>query len=640
MDTAYSVANQHSNAIPGWQYAYSVGSPAADWPLSTTTGTILGAYTRKYGGTSLNLAAYGVDFSNVTFSGASFKSNGFSVDGSGLVTAANLFASSTNALTAVGQGALTSYFNTSPTSGETATGNQALKNATSSVFDTAFGYHALRGSVTVSSAGSNSALGYNVLAINSSGTGNGGFGTNALTNNTTGSFNNAFGVNALNANAGGGNNSAFGHFSLSSNVSGTDNSAFGSTALLNNTASANSAFGSNALRALTSGGSNAAFGFNALKYQTTGANNTALGYQAGLGVTAISDTNTTIDSDMTFVGYEASRNSSVASTTPLTNGTAIGYLASVACSNCLVLGGVGANGVNVGIGTTTPYSRLTVWGTDTASTTILSVVNSASTTVFASYGNGNATYSGSIFQSSDQRLKTNITALDSFATLALVDQLNPVSYNRIDQPDQGTNLGFIAQEVQKIFPTLVSTSSPTTLTPNGTLTLNYQGLIAPLVKAVQALSNEIASIENTIAGFATVFHTNELCVGSTCVTPAQFQAMVAAAEQSGTAPASGIAITSASSTPPVIQIIGNNPAIINVGDIYSDLGATIIAPAADNNLNILTYLNGVQAAQIVIDTSQVATDTIDYVVTDQSGLTSTSTRTVIIEPATSTTPSI
>jgi hypothetical protein len=36
---------------------------------------------------------------------------------------------------------------------------------------------------------------------------------------------------------------------------------------------------------------------------------------------------------------------------------------------------------------------------------------------------------------------------------------------------------------------------------------------------------------------------------------------------------------------------------------------------------------------IVIDTSSVATDTIDYVVTDSPGLTSTSTRTATIEAA-------
>jgi hypothetical protein len=35
----------------------------------------------------------------------------------------------------------------------------------------------------------------------------------------------------------------------------------------------------------------------------------------------------------------------------------------------------------------------------------------------------------------------------------------------------------------------------------------------------------------------------------------------------------------------------------------------------------------------VIDTSEVATDTIDYIATDDTGLTATSARTVLIEPA-------
>ncbi len=43
-------------------------------------------------------------------------------------------------------------------------------------------------------------------------------------------------------------------------------------------------------------------------------------------------------------------------------------------------------------------------------------------------------------------------------------------------------------------------------------------------------------------------------------------------------------------------------------------------------------MSGVETNPVQIDTSQAATDTIDYVATDQSGFTSTSTRTVIIEP--------
>ena len=118
------------------------------------------------------------------------------------------------------------------------------------------------------------------------------------------------------------------------------------------------------------------------------------------------------------------------------------------------------------------------------------------------------------------------------------------------------------------------------------------------------------------------------------LTPAQFQAMVAAASQSGsssTSPSSPASETA--DTPPVITINGDNPAIIQTGASYSDLGATISGPQADLNLGIQTYLNGVLTGDIEIDTSAAATDTIDYVATDGRGLTSTSTRTVIVEPA-------
>jgi hypothetical protein len=60
------------------------------------------------------------------------------------------------------------------------------------------------------------------------------------------------------------------------------------------------------------------------------------------------------------------------------------------------------------------------------------------------------------------------------------------------------------------------------------------------------------------------------------------------------------------------------------------------APRADLNLGIKTFLNGQLVSNIVIDTSAAATDTIDYVASDPSGLTSTSTRTIIVESAATT----
>lgn len=87
--------------------------------------------------------------------------------------------------------------------------------------------------------------------------------------------------------------------------------------------------------------------------------------------------------------------------------------------------------------------------------------------------------------------------------------------------------------------------------------------------------------------------------------------------------------------PPTITINGDNPAIIEVGASYADLGATVTntgpGQAGDSNLGYQTFLNGTLVSNIVIDTSQVAADTIDYVATDTGGLTATSTRTVLIE---------
>ena len=60
----------------------------------------------------------------------------------------------------------------------------------------------------------------------------------------------------------------------------------------------------------------------------------------------------------------------------------------------------------------------------------------------------------------------------------------------------------------------------------------------------------------------------------------------------------------------------------------------------DTDLGITTFLNGMLVSNIVIDTSEVATDTIDYVATDTDRLTATSTRTVLIESATAATSTV
>ena len=295
----------------------------------------------------------------------------------------------------------------------------------------------------------------------------------------------------------------------------------------------------------------------------------------------------------------------------------------------------------LGLGTTTPYSRLEVWGPDTASSTAaFTIANNASTTEFQIFDGGNAQLAGTLTQNSDQRLKTNVQTLDASSSLAAIDALNPVTFNWID-PTEGTTpqLGFIAQQVQQLFPALISTTSPTPLTPGGTLGLNYIGLISPIVSAIQALSAEVTSLEATVAGFAQSFTskqitaTEQLCVGSTCVNQQQLAGLLAL-EQQGQVQISAPTppVISGTSTPPSIDIQGSNPATINVGDTYTDLGA-IVHDNQGHDLGYKTFLNGALVSNIVVDTTQVATDTIDYVATDTWGNTATSTRTVIVEAA-------
>ena len=100
---------------------------------------------------------------------------------------------------------------------------------------------------------------------------------------------------------------------------------------------------------------------------------------------------------------------------------------------------------------------------------------------------------------SDARLKTNIAPLPASRGLSAVTRLDPVTYNWRDaERGTRTQIGFIAQNVQALFPELVTrTSSTTTYTPDGTLTLNYDGFIPPLIKAVKELNIRTHGIDSS-----------------------------------------------------------------------------------------------------------------------------------------------
>jgi len=255
-------------------------------------------------------------------------------------------------------------------------------------------------------------VGINAGNLTSSGYKNTAIGFNALTSNTTGYQNTAVGSNSLSANTTGYQNAANGQYALLWNTSGINNTASGyQTLSTNSTGSYNSATGGYTLYYNETGSFNTADGSYALLMNTTGNNNTALGYRAGYTATG-SNANTTGHNN-TFIGA----NSGPGASTQLTNAAAIGYNALVSQNNSLVLGGTGADAVNVGIGTQTPSQALDVLGTIKA--TSFQGDGSGLTNVTASsVPDGSITdakLSGTI---SDSRFSANVDLLNAAQTIS------------------------------------------------------------------------------------------------------------------------------------------------------------------------------------------------------------------------------
>ena len=103
--------------------------------------------------------------------------------------------------------------------------------------------------------------------------------------------------------------------------------------------------------------------------------------------------------------------------------------------------------------------------------------------------------SSGIYTASDRRLKTNIQPMQS--VLANVMQLAPSSYRFIEgNPGQKTSLGFVAQDVEKLFPELVSIS--TDERSSGIYSLNYAGFGVLAIKAIQEQQQEINDLKARI----------------------------------------------------------------------------------------------------------------------------------------------
>ena len=209
--------------------------------------------------------------------------------------------------------------------------------------------------------------------------------------------------------------------------------------------------------------------------------------------------------------------------------------------------------------------------------------------------------------------------------------------------------------------TSTSTGATSTLSTSTRVDQYAAGFLHDLLTQI---TQWFATTTNGIGDFfANRVHTQQLCLSdgtgsSTCITKAQLDALLAgnasghtsaggeSTSSGGGSSASGssgggssISTSSggsSTSTPPAISVSGNDPATVDIGATYTDLGASIIGPTADLNLGITASVDGATSTPvsgISIDTSVVGTHTITYSATDQNGLVGTATRTVNVVPA-------
>jgi uncharacterized protein YdeI (BOF family) len=271
---------------------------------------------------------------------------------------------------------------------------------------------------------------------------------------------------------------------------------------------------------------------------------------------------------------------------------------------------------NVGIGTTSPSTfKLEVAGNIGPSATNAYNLGASGKNFGCLYYD-----SGTLGTcASDARLKENVQDL-SFGDNVLQKLLNLTArtYTYTTDDTHSEYHGLVAQEVQQAgLDQLVATSD------TGYLSVKYGDLQWVMLQAIKELWHYVTDKFNNHDERITHLE-NEL---------ADVKAQLAAVQT-----------TAGSTTPqnspnttfvPEITIMGNNPAYVEIGASYNDLGATAQNPDG-NDLTIKTYVDDAEVASVQLDTSTDRTYTIRYEAT-WDGQTATAERTVIVGTGQSTT---
>ena len=302
---------------------------------------------------------------------------------------------------------------------------------------------------------------------------------NALFSNTTGTFNTATGAGALQFDTTGTENTATGAFALQLNHTGDNNTATGVEALLyNSTGEDNTATGVDALYSNTTGNANTAAGLEALSHNTSGDNNTATGLQTLRNNTTSADNtasgafallSNTTGGDNTATGSGALENNTTGSSN-IAVGSSAGFSLTTG-SNNIEIGNVGVAGESNTI-------RIGTSATQT-STFVAGISNSPV--------KGKAVFVGPNgklgFKASSARFKRDIHYMDQAS--AKLMKLRPVTFRYKADPEATLQYGLVAEEVQPVYPELVTYGADGKVD-----TVLYDQLPAMLLNEVQKQARE------------------------------------------------------------------------------------------------------------------------------------------------------
>jgi hypothetical protein len=329
-------------------------------------------------------------------------------------------------------------------------------------------------------------VGFNA-GFNNEGSSNTFVGRNTGYYNTTGNFNTFVGYNTGRSNTIGRNNTFLGHYAGYSNTTAENNTFVGYAAgNANSTGYWNTFLGKSAGYSNTTGYANTFLGEDAGNSNITGFFNTFVGRGAGYS-------NTTGTAN-TFVGLEAGRSNTTGSSNTFLGITA-GYANTTGSNNVFIGKGAGysetgSNKLYIANGSAS--SNVLIYGDFSTDRIGISTVSPGYTLDVAG-----PCHASSFPTSSDERLKKNVEPLSD--VLEKLERIRGVSfewnelYESLGRSTGHKEIGVIAQEVEAVFPELV-----TSWGDESYKAVDYGRLAGVLIEAIKAQQEQIEELKGEI----------------------------------------------------------------------------------------------------------------------------------------------